>query len=225
VSRRVAILIGVVAAAAAGVFAASWSEADDALRDHSGKVVLLLAICSALQLTSLKIRGRGSISVAGFGLAVGAFVAGPGAAMGIAVILAALQWIRGRGLLHRAVFDASNFALSTGVAGLVYEGLTTGDSSTGAKIGAAMLGGFAYTVVNNLALCSAMSLSELQSFRMVWHERFQWASAYYLGFGPVAGACLGVFTATLVGGFVLLALLPAALLLPMRVQLRAAVPA
>src|SRR5919204_6281751 len=103
--------------AAAGALVAALPSARDALSGHSVEFAVLLGVTLVLQTSSIRVPGRGSLSASSIGILACAFALGAGAAMVIAVAAALAQWVRRRGLLHRAVFDAANFALSAGAGG------------------------------------------------------------------------------------------------------------
>jgi len=106
--------------------------------------------------------------------------------MAIGVAAALTQWVRSRGLPHRALFDASNFALSAGAAALTYHGVSGAHGPGGMRLLAAVLAGLAYTAVNHGLLCLAMGLSETRSPLKVWQERFHWARYHFLAYGVLA---------------------------------------
>jgi len=80
--------------------------------------------------------------------------------MAIAGATALAQWLRSRGLAHRALFDTANYVLSAGAAGVVFDALAGSSAGGSARLAAALVAGLAYTVVNHVLLCAAMALSE-----------------------------------------------------------------
>ena len=183
---RVALLIAGVAAAAAVALVASAPSLTEAIAERPLLFGLLLAITLILQTLSIDLAGTGSIGVSAFGVIIAAISLGAAPAMAIAVVAALVQWIRRRGLLHRGVFDAANFALSAGAAGVVYVAVGGEDSFVSA-LAAGTAAGFAYTLVNNGLLCLAMSSSERRPLLAIWKERFHWALLVFVAFGPAAG--------------------------------------
>jgi hypothetical protein len=186
----------------------------DAISAHPGRFLALAAFTLFLQLLSLRVPGKGSVGVSAVGLVAACIALGLGAAMAIAVVAALVQFVRTRGLLHRALFDAGNFALSTGAAGLVYEHLA--DSRRAVQVAAALLAGLVYTTVNVGLLCLAMASSENRTPLAVWRERFHWARFHFIAFGLLAAAAgllaTEVSLATLLG----LAVPPALVALSLR---------
>src|SRR5205823_8618696 len=87
------------------------------------RVVTLLALTLALQMFSVRVYGRGSVSVSAIGIVASAILFDTGTTMAIAVLAAVAQSIRTNSQLHKAVFDASNFAVSAGAASLVFQAL------------------------------------------------------------------------------------------------------
>jgi putative nucleotidyltransferase with HDIG domain len=145
-------------------------------------VATFLALVLFLQLFSIELYGRGSLGVSAIGMLAAGFFLGPGPAAFIAVIAAVVQWTRKRGRLHRALFDAANFSLSTATAAFVFALVRDASDSTAALLLAAN------AVINNGLLCFAMALSESLRARAVWAERFHWARFHFLAFGPLAVA-------------------------------------
>jgi HD domain len=154
--------------------------------------------------------GRGSVSVSAIGILTSAFVLNTGTAMGIAVAAALLQWLRRRGQFYKAVFDAANFALSTGAASLVYHALDR------ERLVGAFASGLVYAAINNGLLCFVMSLAENTGMRSVWLERFHWARFHFMLFGPLALAGTIAYEQIGMTGLAAFALPPALMILSVR---------
>jgi riboflavin transporter FmnP len=180
--------VAVVAVCAAAAIAATAPATATAVADAPGESVAILALTLALQLVTLRLPGMGSIGFSSLGLVLAAITLGPGPAMAIGALAAVAQWIRRRGLLHRAVFDAANLALSAGAAAGTYAASTTATSTGTRDFVAAAAGGAVYVAVNHVLLCMAMSVAESRPAREVWRERFHWARYYLVAFTPLAGA-------------------------------------
>jgi hypothetical protein len=212
VSARVAVYVGGVACAAAlALFAAAVLDGG---RVETGNVLAFALVTVVLQLYSLRLPGSGRLSVGTIGAVACAFAVGAPWAMAIAAVSGIVLWIRSRGLLHRAIFDVSQFALATGAAAAVYAAGASGGVAT--EIGAAVLAGIAYAVVNQALVCTAIGLSEGVSPFAVWVERFRVARYHALAIGPVA---LGWAAAAAVAGpvgIVVFAAVPAALLVTLK---------
>src|SRR5262249_14666377 len=113
--RFVARLV-VLAAAAAPAWIAPSPELVNTLPPHPVRVATLLALTLALQLFSVRVYGRGSVSVSAIGILASAFLFDTGTTMVIAVLAAAVQTVRSRRReLHKTAFDIANFAVSAGV--------------------------------------------------------------------------------------------------------------
>ncbi len=212
----VSVLITLAAVAASVLIVATLPQTIDLVRTDPAKGGIFLVLSLVLQLFSVEVYGKGSIGVSAIGLLAAAFSLGPGPAVTIAFVAACFQFVRRRGVLHRALFDAANFSLSTGAAALVYQGLTSLDRSALARVGAATLAGVGYGVVNNGLLCTAMSLSESLPLREVWRERFHWARFHVLAFGPLAVASSIAYDKMGFLGVAAFALPPAMLVLSVR---------
>ena len=207
----VASLVTVVAAGAALGLALAAPGLGSSLHQHLSWLLTFLAATVFLQLCAVRLPGQGTISVSAVGIVAAAIALGAGPAMAIAVVAALTQWVRARGLLHRALFDASNFALSAGVASLTYHGLADAQSSGALRLLGAVLAGLAYTTVNHGLLCAAIGVSARRSPYKVWAERFHWARYHFLAYGALA--LLAVTANDQLGSISLLALILPPLLL------------
>jgi hypothetical protein len=207
--RVVMLVIGLAVAACAALIAASEGLVATVTGDPT-HVVTLLALTLALQMFSVQVYGRGSVSVSAIGILASAFLFDTGTTMAIAVLAAAAQWVRTRVEFYKLVFDASNFALSAGAASLVFQALDD------MRLLAAAVAGVIYTAVNNGLLCLAMSLAERIPMRGVWFERFHWARFHYVLFGPLALAATVAYEQTGTAGLAAFALPPALMILSVR---------
>jgi hypothetical protein len=178
-----AALITLEAVGAALALAFTAPGLSNALHDHFGWMIVLLASTLLLQLAAVHLPGHGTISVSAVGVLAAAIQLGTGAAIVIAVAAALTQWVRARGLAHRALFDASTFALSAAAAALTYHATASASTSSSIRLLAALLAGLAYTTVNHSLLCLAISLSETRSPLKVWQKRFHWARHHFLAYG------------------------------------------
>jgi hypothetical protein len=212
----VAAFIAVTATVAATAFVAALPSARDAIAEHTVEAAVLLAVTIVLQTWSIQIPGRGSLSASSIGILACAFALGPGAAMVVAVSAAVVQWARRRGLLHRAVFDAANFALAAGAGGVVFALLSPGDGVHVESVVAGALAGVVFCVLNTGLLCVAMSLAEGARPSGVWRERFSWATPHYLIAGPLAFASVLAYQHVGLLGFALFGLPHAAALVAHR---------
>jgi putative nucleotidyltransferase with HDIG domain len=210
----VGAMITLAAMAASVLLVATSGQAIHAIRVERGTVGVFLLLALVYQLFSFELYGRGSMSVSAVGLLAAAFALPVGAAVAIAFTAAVSQWIRKRGLFHRAIFDAANYALSMGGAAALYSGLHPSNNLTRLLVGT--LAGIVYGVINHGLLCLAMSLSEGVGLREVWKERFHWARYHFLVFGPLAVALSIAYTKTGVVGVLAFALPPAVLVFSVR---------
>ena len=221
----VAALIATVAAGAGIALGFGGERIVDVVGDHPMRFAAFLAFTLFLQLFTLRVNGKGSIGLSAVGLVTAGIVLGAGPAMAIAVVAAAVQLIRRRGLLHRAVFDASNFALAAGSAAVTYATVTDADSSTLVRFAAATLAGLVYGTVNNGLLCVAMATSDSRPVTAIWRQHFSWASGHLLAIGPLAASAAIVYTEIGIGALVAFAVPPLLVVLSMhRRLLRLAAP-
>ena len=216
---RVALLVAGLAAAAAAAIAGTAEAIGQALSHELGATLTFLVASVALQLAGIRLPGRGSLGASAVALIGAALVLGAGPAMAIAGLTALAQYLRTRGLAHRALFDAANLALAAGAAALVFEHAAALDSSGAAALLAALLAGFAYVAVNIGLLCVAMGLAEARSPLAVWQERFHWARFHVLGFGALAVLCASAYGQLGTASLVAFVLPPVLLALSMRERL------
>ena len=174
--RVVGLMIGLVIAACVGLIVASQGIVATVSAEPA-RVATLLALTLALQMFSVQVYGRGSVSVSAIGIVATAILFDTGTTMAIAVVAAAAQWLRRRNELYKGVFDAANFAVSAAAASLVFQALDEW------RLLGAVLAGIAYAAVNNGLLCFAMSLAERTPWSKIWFERFHWARFHFALFG------------------------------------------
>ena len=208
--ERVAVLIAVLGTIATAGIVSTADGIAKTLGLAPGRLATLAALTLALQFFSVRVYGRGSVSVSAVGILTCVFLLDTGAAMAVAVLAAATQWLRTRPELYKGAFDLGNYATSAGVASLVYDSLDT------SRLAAAAASGLAYAAVNNLTLCFAMSLVEGVPLRAVWLERFHWARFHFVLFGPVALSAAIAYEEIGAAGLVAFALPPALMILSVR---------
>jgi putative nucleotidyltransferase with HDIG domain len=208
--ERVASLIVALTAVLCGSLTLAAPQLAAAFSEQPERSVTVLALTLILQMFSVQVYGRGSVSVSAIGILTGAFLLNTGTAMSIAIIAALAQWLRRRGQLSKAVFDTANFALSAAVASLLFHSLPQ------SRLLAALLAGLAYAAINNGLLCLVMSLAEDVSWRSIWTERFHWARYHFLLFGPLALAGTIAYEQTGTTGLAAFALPPALMILSVR---------
>jgi putative nucleotidyltransferase with HDIG domain len=207
----VGVLITVWAMTAGLALTVGAAETWHAVVRQPTHAVAFLLLTLALQMLSVPVYGRGSISVAAIGLLAAAFTLGVGPAMTIGFLAALVQFVRRRGVLHRAVFDAANLTLSAGGAAVAYAGVTALTEWTPVRVLGALLAGCVFYVLNVGVLSLAMALTEQARVDDVWRERFRWLTAHYLAFGPLALACTTAFERIGFAGLLAFALPPALL--------------
>ena len=209
-----------IALAGAGLLAAVATQVTaivDTFGEHGIAAAVVIAVTILLQLFAVDLgAGRGSTSFASAGLVVAALAVSVSTALVAGIAVAAVQLIRRRGFVHRAVFDAANHALPAAAAGAVYLALTSPDGATTLKLVAGGLAAATFVVLNNGGLCLAMSLSMGARFTELWKQRFEWATAYYAAFIPIAALAAQVYSATALAGTVALMAAPCLLVIALR---------
>jgi hypothetical protein len=207
--RVVTLIVGLAITACVALTATSAGLISTA-EEQPVRIATLLALTLALQMFSVRVYGRGSVSVSAVGILASAFLFDTGTTMAIAVLAAATQLVRKNSELHKAVFDASNFAISAGAASLIFHALHDW------RFPAAVLAGAVFAVVNNGLLCLVMSLAERIPWTTVWFERFHWARFHFALFGPLALAATIAYEQVGVAGLVAFTLPPALMILSVR---------
>src|SRR2546423_7519117 len=126
---------------------------------------MLFAVALVLHLFSVRVYGRGSVSVSAIGMLASVFLLAAGTAMTGAVVAALAHSMRRRAQPHKAIFDGANFAISTAAASVVFS------AADAWRPGAAVLAGCVFAAPNNGPLSLAISLAEGSSWRTIWLER------------------------------------------------------
>ena len=207
--RVLALVVGLAVGASAGLIATSHQIAAT-LSHEPLRVATLLALTLALQLFSVQVYGRGSVSVSAIGILATAFVFDTGTTMAVAVAAALVQSVRRRPELYKAIFDTANFALAGAAASLTFEVFESWRPL------AAVVAGVVFAVINNGLLCLAMSFAEQTPIQKIWFERFHWARFHFALFGPVALAATIAYEQVGVAGLVAFTLPPALMILSVR---------
>src|SRR5919199_722979 len=117
---RVTTLVVTSAIVASAVLVAVGQSVGKTVAQQPGRVATLFALTLVLQLFSVRVYGRGSVSVSAIGMLASVFLVDTGTAMAIAIVAALVQWLRRRGELHKAIFDGANFTISAAAASLVF---------------------------------------------------------------------------------------------------------
>src|SRR5919201_1653865 len=152
--ERVVMLVMGLAIAACAALIAGGHGLIATVEGEPGRVATLLTLTVALQMFSVQVFGRGSVSVSGIGILASAFLFDTGTTMAIAVLAAVAQWIRTRRELYKAAFDAVNLAVAAGAASLAFQALDDW------RVLAAIVAGLIFATINNGLLCLAMSFAE-----------------------------------------------------------------
>src|SRR2546430_1487174 len=120
--RVVILIIGLAILGCGGLIAASHGLVATASAE-SVRLATLLLLTLALQMFSVRVYGRGSVSVSAIGILASAFLFDTGTTMAIAVLAAIFQSVRSRTQLYKAAFDSANFAVAGAAASLVFQAL------------------------------------------------------------------------------------------------------
>ena len=150
-------------------------------------LLAVIALVAGGQALALELDG-GSISVSAVGALAGAAIAGPKAALPLAIATAVVEWSSRRTPIYQLLFNIGALSFASLAAAAVfnlggYEGF-----EKLVMAAAGLVGGGVYFVVNTGLLSGAMALEGHDSWRRVWNERFSWLLPHYVAFGAVGGA-------------------------------------
>ena len=215
-SPSVGLLITIVAIVATAAAALTAHSTLAIAQAEPAAFTCFLLLTIALQLFSIEGFGGGTIGVSGIGMLATGFVLGPGAAVAVGLASGVVNLAVRRGVLHRAIFDAGQWALAAGAGALVYHLVTLLDDGVAGRLAGAGAAGIAYSAINNTLLCLAIGLSTETPPTAVWRERFRWARVHYLSFGPLALGCALAYEQIGVVGLIAFALPPGLVLFSVR---------
>ncbi len=210
------VLISLVASTATAFVALTAAEVWHRVSDMPGAFAGFLALTICLQVTSVEVYKRGSISFAGTGLLALGFTFGPGAAMAAAALMGVVNLVRRRGKLNRGVFDMAQFTLAAGAGAALYQAVGAPGMSPLWRVGPAVAAAGMYMVVNIGLVTIAMSLAEGVGAYSVWKERFRWFTPYHLASGPLALAITLSYEKMGVSGLLAFALPPVMMMVSIR---------
>ncbi len=184
-SGRIAALVGLVTLAGlgAGVLALVLTE----VTDVAALVAVIVAVAVGHAL-SLELEGS-AVSAGAVGALAGAAIFGPGAALPLALTVAAVQWSLARHPIHQAFFSAGALTLaSLAAAGIFSLGWGHDDLGRLLTALAGVAAGAVYFVVATGLLSGAMAFEGNDRWWGVWKERFSWLLPRYAAFGLIGGA-------------------------------------
>ena len=210
------VLISVVASAAAAITAVVAADAWHELSPHPLSALAFFALTFVLQVTSVEVYNRGSISFAGTGMLALGFEFGVGAAVLAAVIMGFVNLVRRRGKLNRGVFDMAQWALAAAAGAALWDGVGASERSSSARLAVSIGAAAAFMVVNIGLLSVAMGLAEGVSALHVWRERFRWFTPYNLASGPLAFAVTLAYERMSMAGLLAFALPPVGMMISIK---------
>jgi putative nucleotidyltransferase with HDIG domain len=210
------LLISLIASATTGIAVAASMHGWHRVGERPLVFLGFLLLTAALQAMAVDVYGRGAITVSGIGqLAIG-FMFGIAPAIAAAVLSAVIQAVRARSPLHRAVFNASNFALAAAAGTAAYELLGGHAAADLLRMLPALAAGVVLWAVNIGVLSVTMALAYGESVLAVWRERYRWVTGHYISYGPLAFAVVVAFERIGISGLLAFALPPALLMLSVR---------
>jgi diguanylate cyclase (GGDEF)-like protein/putative nucleotidyltransferase with HDIG domain len=184
VPRRLAFVIGTVGVAGtlAGLAGAIFGGSQDML--GLLVIVVLVGIGQAL---SLEVERVGTISLSAVGALAAAAIIGPRAALALAVTMSAVEWSARRSLFHESLFNTGLLSLASLAAAGIFSIHPAGTVGTALYLGASLLAGLAYFVVDTGLLSLALGVADHENPLIAWRERFRWLTLHYLVYGFIAG--------------------------------------
>ena len=215
-SSRVGGFITLVACVASVVLTQSLVGSWHAVTHRPLAFATFVILTLVLQVIVVDVYGKGAFSFAGTGQLATAIVFGIGPAMLVAALAGVVLLVRMRSPLHRGVFNAATFALSTAAGGYVYHLFPESGTSTLVRLGPSLLAGAAYFVVNIGLIMVVVNLAEGMRPRAVWNERFRWLTPYYLASGPLAVALTSAYASVGLVGMLAFTMPPALMMLSIR---------
>ena len=183
-SRSLAFLV--VAVSVGGIAAGALGFVLGGTNDIVG-LLAVIALVAGGQALALELDG-GSISVSAVGALAGAAIAGPKAALPLAVATAAVEWSSRRTPAYQLLFNIGALSFASLAAAAVFSFGGTDGLGTIVTAAAGLVAGGVYFVVNTGLLSGAMALEGHDRWRRVWTERFSWLLPHYVAFGAVGGA-------------------------------------
>ncbi len=204
-------LIAAVASVATALVVFTWHSSVLAAKAHPLDFAVFFVLTAALMLLAVDIHRKGSISVAGVTLLATGFTFGTGPAVLAGIFAAGVHAVWRRSKPHKAVFNASVFAIAAGVSVAIYHALPSSSSAL-LMLLPACFAGAVYWMFNVGLLTLVMSVSQGARFRHVWEEHFRWLTPHYLAFGPLALTCTIAYEKVGLVGLFAIALPPALLI-------------
>jgi diguanylate cyclase (GGDEF)-like protein/putative nucleotidyltransferase with HDIG domain len=183
-SRRLTLLVLGVSfgGVAAGTLGFVLGGSDDVVG-----LIAVIALVAGGQALALELDG-GSISVSAVGALAGAAIAGPKAALPLALATAAVEWSSRRTPVYQLLFNVGALSFASLAAAAVFSFGGSDGLGTIVTAAAGLVAGGVYFVVNTGLLSGAMALEGHDSWRRLWNERFSWLLPHYVAFGAVGGA-------------------------------------
>ena len=183
-SRSLAFLV--VAVSVGGIMAGALGFIAGGATDIVG-LLAVIALVAGGQALALELDG-GSISVSAVGALAGAAIAGPKAALPLALATAAVEWSSRRTPIYQLLFNIGALSFASLAAAFVFSLGGSDGFEMLVTAAAGLVAGGVYFVVNTGLLSGAMALEGHDSWRHVWTERFSWLLPHYVAFGAVGGA-------------------------------------
>ena len=151
-------------------------------------LVFFIALSAFAEFIPVKLPGGGSITI-GFPIDfVAILVYGPALAMLITALSAIIGvTVKGKTSWYKIMFDASQYALSAGIAGMAYQALggVVGATNLTRYIVPALICALTYYLINSSLFMIVISLAEEISILSVWKNRIRGIIVTYIALAPI----------------------------------------
>ncbi len=169
-------------------------------------LVFFIALSAFAEFIPVELPGGGSITI-GFPIDfVAILVYGPALAMLISASGALIGEIVERKISwNKIVFDASQYALSAGIAGMAYQALggVVGATNLTRYIVPALICAFTYYLINSSLFMIVISLAEEISILSVWKNRIRGIIVTYIALAPIGFVMAMVYVSIGIWGIIL----------------------
>jgi diguanylate cyclase (GGDEF)-like protein/putative nucleotidyltransferase with HDIG domain len=191
-SGRLSTLVALVSimGGVAGLLGAFFGTSTDLVG-----LLAITALVGVAQALALEAYGEATLSVSAVGALAGAALAGPRAALAIAITTCVVEWSARRPPLHTVLFNVATLTLASLAAAAVFA--ATPDYKL-LLAAAGLAAGAIYFVVNMGLVSLALALEGHERWWAVFRERFAWLLPSYVVYGFVGGViAIGYDTAGL----------------------------
>ena len=169
-------------------------------------LVFFIALSAFAEFIPVELPGGGSITI-GFPMDfVAILVYGPALAILITALSAIIGvTVKGKTSWYKIMFDASQYALSAGIAGMAYQALggVVGATNLTRYIVPALICALTYYLINSSLFMIVISLAEEISILSVWKNRIRGIIVTYIALAPIGFVMAIVYVSIGIWGIIL----------------------